>query len=193
MICFDPCASRGSLIRFVRAARPDLTKWLAMEINPNCAGDLATVTGLPPEAVHGDFLALAKPKTPDKNIFTLSNPPYSLAKEFIEQALSFTERVAYLLRINFLADGRNARAGFAEKHKPGVFVLPNRPSFNGWGSDGTEYAWFVFGDPAVAGRWYELGQTSDREIEAWNSAMRKIYPKPVKKAKGVIMHSFDAQ
>lgn len=182
-VCFDPCASRGSLIQFVRQARPDLARWLAMEINPHCVAELSKVVGLPVEAVHGDFLSLARPAVPDPSIFTLSNPPYSLAQKFVEQGLAFTKRVAYLLRINFLADGRGERNGFAEKYNPGVFVLPNRPSFNGWGSDGTEYAWFVFGDPEVAGRWYSLGQTSEEEIKRWNTAMRKIYPKPVKKEK----------
>lgn len=184
-VCFDPCASRGSMIQFVRQVRPDLARWLALEINPACAHDLAKVTGLPVEAVQGDFLALAKPEVPDPEIFTLSNPPYSKAQQFIEQGLAYTKRVAYLLRLNFLADGRKGRAGFAEKHKPGVFVLPNRPSFDGWGTDGTEYAWFVFGDPEVSGRWFSLGQTSEEEVGAWNAAMRKIWPKPEKRKKAL--------
>ena len=29
--------------------------------------------------------------------------------------------------------------------EPDVYVLPNRPSFTGHGTDSCEYAWFVFG------------------------------------------------
>jgi hypothetical protein len=182
MDCFDPCAANGSLIRFVRAVRPDLTRWLAFEINPKHAEELGKTIGLPPEVVYSDFLALPKPDKPSETILTLSNPPYSLAQRFIEQGLAFTTRVVYLLRLNFLADGRYDRRGFAEKYKPGVFVLPNRPSFDGWGSDGTEYAWFVFGDPTVAGKWFSLKQTPEEEIKRWNAWARTRYSKPLKEA-----------
>jgi hypothetical protein len=180
-LCYDPCAAKGELIQTVRSVRPDL-RWFGTEINPNHAEALAAVVGTAKENVCKDFLS-CQSSASNPQVLILSNPPYCLAQEFIEHGLRWATRVAYLLRINFLADGRGVRCGFAEKHNPGVFVLPNRPSFDGHGSDGTEYAWFVFGDPEVAGRWFSLAQTPEEEIRAWNAAMRKIWPKPEKKRK----------
>ena len=171
---FDPCAARGELIETVKSLLPN--RWLATEINPNHAEALAKVTGLPPEAVCADFLALPWPAEPDPTVITLSNPPYRYAQEFIGHALTFTKIVAFLLRVNFLADGRG-RAGFMNRLNPAIFVLPNRPSFDGRGGDACEYAWFVFGDERIAGCWFELRQTSEAEIKAWNAEARKLYPK----------------
>jgi len=173
VMLFDPCAARGELIATVKTVLPN--KWLAAEINPNHAEALGTVTGLPPEVVCADFLKMPRPAAPDPSVITVSNPPYRYGLEFIDQALAFTKIVSYLLRINFLADGRD-RAGVMGRLNPALFVLPNRPSFNGYGGDACEYAWFVFGDERIAGRWFELGQTPDVEIKTWNAAARKRYP-----------------
>jgi hypothetical protein len=66
--------------------------------------------------------------------------------EFIQRALPLrAERgtVVMLLRINFLA-GQD-RACFMRVHTPSTYVAP-RPSFDGKGSDATEYGWFVSDD-----------------------------------------------
>lgn len=73
----------------------------------------------------------------------LTNPPYSLAIEFLQKSLVEGLSVAYLLRVNFL--GAIERAGFWEKNPPtNLFPLYPRPSFTGDGTDMTEYAWFVW-------------------------------------------------
>ena len=75
----------------------------------------------------------------------ITNPPYSLAKEFIERALPLRSNrgaVVMLLRINFL--GGQKRARFLRAFTPSIYVSPRRPSFTGGGSDATEYAWFVW-------------------------------------------------
>jgi hypothetical protein len=179
-LCIDPCAAGGQLIRVAKDMQPGV-RWWGMDINPNCLPALSAVVGGPPEGMVGDFLSWRRPLAPPNDIWIISNPPYLLAQEFIEQSLAFAARVIFLLRINFLADGRNKRKGFARKTNPGLLVLPNRPSFNGWGGDACEYAWFVYGDPELAGRWIELGQTSEEEIERWNAAARKKYPEDAPK------------
>ena len=63
--------------------------------------------------------------------------------EFLTHAMLFADRVVMLLRLNFLAGG--GRADFMRAQEPDVYVLPNRPSFTGHGTDSCEYAWFVFG------------------------------------------------
>lgn len=76
----------------------------------------------------------------------ISNPPFNLAKEFIEKALSEVNDDGYvimLLRINFL--GSAARVPFFKENMPhSIYVHANRPSFSGKGTDATEYAHFVW-------------------------------------------------
>jgi hypothetical protein len=88
----------------------------------------------------------------------ITNPPYSLAMEFVERAYTYHNSVphgllsmnrglvAMLLRLNFL--GSQERAPWFRLfggHTPSIYVSPRRPDFTGDGGDSTEYAWFVWG------------------------------------------------
>lgn len=60
--------------------------------------------------------------------FSPSNPPYNLATEFIQKALTHCKCVAYLLRINYL--GSAGRKEFLSQNRPShLYVLSERPSF----------------------------------------------------------------
>jgi hypothetical protein len=73
----------------------------------------------------------------------ITNPPFSRALEFLQKSLSEAETVIYLLRLNFLASQK--RKAFWNANRPThIFVLGNRPSFTGNGTDQTEYAWFCW-------------------------------------------------
>lgn len=73
----------------------------------------------------------------------LTNPPFSIAKEFIEHSLAKCNTCVMLLRLNYL--GSISRHDWWKKHIPtALFVLSKRPSFTGKGTDATEYAWFVW-------------------------------------------------
>lgn len=73
----------------------------------------------------------------------ITNPPFSLAAEFIRHALPLAPWVVMLLRLNFLGSAK--RSAFFRKEMPDVYVLPNRPSFTEDGrTDATEYAWMVW-------------------------------------------------
>lgn len=73
----------------------------------------------------------------------VTNPPFSVALEFLEKSLEEARTVAYLLRLNFL--GSQKRKKFWQENPPThIFVLSKRPSFTGKGTDSTEYAWFVW-------------------------------------------------
>lgn len=75
----------------------------------------------------------------------VTNPPYSLALEFISHALFVSPNVYMLLRLNFLASQK--RSVWFRQHEPSaLFVLSRRPSFTGIGTDATDYAWFYWGD-----------------------------------------------
>lgn len=137
----EPAAGRGDIIRAVDAARSDVT-WTAVELRPECRPALAAATGSARRVRIGDFTKLAADELGPVDV-VITNPPYSIAMEMLEHALTLRATgVVMLLRLNFLASG--ARASFMRKHVPDVYVLPNRPSFSGRGTDSIEYAWFVW-------------------------------------------------
>lgn len=74
----------------------------------------------------------------------VTNPPFSLAQEFLEKSLIESDCTCYLLRLNFLGSAKRKelweRIGTPNK----LLVLSKRPSFTGKGTDATEYAWFCW-------------------------------------------------
>ena len=70
----------------------------------------------------------------------ITNPPFSDAEAFLRRSLELADHVVLLLRLNFLASAK--RAELMRERAPDVYVLPNRPSFDGKGTDSIEYAWF---------------------------------------------------
>lgn len=165
----DPGAANGELISVCRKLRPE-NKYLGLELRPEVEPLLKTV------AIDGyqigDFLTLAS-QIADKSVSSVvTNPPYSLAVPFLEQSLRIGKVVAFLLRVGFLCGGRHE---LTKRTRPGLFLLPNRPSFTGDGADSSEYAWFVYGDPAVAGRHFMLAETPSQEIKTWNAWARAIH------------------
>lgn len=69
----------------------------------------------------------------------ITNPPYSLALDFAQHGLRVARTVVLLLRLNWLASEK--RAAWLRENTPDIYVLPNRPSFTGGGTDATDYAW----------------------------------------------------
>tara|TARA_R100001480_G_C4709790_1_gene178599 strand:+ start:374 stop:946 length:573 start_codon:yes stop_codon:yes gene_type:complete len=73
----------------------------------------------------------------------LTNPPFSLSREFVDHSLENANTVIMLMRINFL--GSKKRYSWWKQNPPtSLFVLSSRPSFTGKGTDATEYAWYVW-------------------------------------------------
>lgn len=123
----EPCAGEGA-IADVLCRYPHQSVG-CMDINPDCRMG----NGL-------DFLTYEDDERVD---FIITNPPFSLAQEFIEKSLELANCVVMLLRLNFLASSK--RKEFWEKHPPtAIHVLTKRPSFTGKGSDATDYGWFVW-------------------------------------------------
>lgn len=91
----------------------------------------------------------------------ITNPPYSLAWEFVEAMRGEASIVLALMRLNFAASER--RAAWFRETQPSIFVLPNRPSFGKYGkTDAPEYAWFAWGlEDRGRVRW--LDSTSSHE------------------------------
>lgn len=90
---------------------------------------------------HGyDFL-----KDTERYDVIVTNPPFSLAFEFVQHAIDHSWETFMLLRLNFLASQKRA-SWFRENEPNGLFVLTKRPSFAYGGTDSCDYAWFYWGD-----------------------------------------------
>lgn len=75
----------------------------------------------------------------------VTNPPYSLAMEFVQKALSESHGrlVCMLLPLSFLSSKK--RAEFHKANPSHLFVLDKRPSFTNDGkTDAQDYAWFAW-------------------------------------------------
>lgn len=112
------------------------------------AGCVVTGVDIDPEVfpdVCADFVTLDPSRyAPDAIV---GNPPFSLAEEHTRHALKLVSRqggvVAFLLRLAFL-EGK-ARAAFWRDHPAAhVYVLSERPSFTGGGTDSAAYGVFVW-------------------------------------------------
>ena len=100
------------------------------------------MSGVPGNKIWTESFLNAR-SSPEKFAVSISNPPFSLAQEFIEHSLAFAPWVIHLLRLNYL--GSEKRNAFFRENMPDVYVVPDRISFTGDGkSDSIEYAWFVW-------------------------------------------------
>lgn len=154
----DPGAGEGNIIYAAREwlrdqqCAPDAPQnlrippvesviWDAVELREECKPFLSKLTD--------GFIAIADyfengPPTPDHYEVILTNPPFSLAGQFIKRSLDSNCRyVGMLLRVNYL--GSEIRNDFMRRHAPDLYVLPNRPSFKLTGeTDSIEYGWFIW-------------------------------------------------
>jgi hypothetical protein len=123
----------------------DSAQEYARSIHSKVGLDMCDVTDQGAPCVDvGDFLETAPQPVYD---LIITNPPYILAREFIEHGRKFLKdehsKLVYLLRINFL--GSQSRAPFLRDWTPSIYITPKRPSFNGGVStDSCDYAWFVW-------------------------------------------------
>ncbi len=97
-----------------------------------------------------DFLQVPSPTGPSRDIIT--NPPYKLAKEFVEHALDISmdsTKVAMFLKVQFL-EGKERRKLF-EKYPPKVIYVSSsrlicamNGAFENVSSSAVAYAWFIW-------------------------------------------------
>lgn len=143
---FEPAASEGNICRAVSARLPGID-WTANEIRSECAPSLTVCAR---DVRSCDFLKLEPVQLMRANDLQaypfdvlITNPPYSLAFEFVEHAHRFARFVVFLLPLNFWAsEKRHAVHAVRMPHWTGV--LPNRPKFVDGSSDSREYGWMVW-------------------------------------------------
>lgn len=150
----EPTVGDGAVVRACERwawnaglARP---RWTGVELR---RGALADGTPLVHHVEGVDFRSW-EPEIPlDSGTFDvcIGNPPFSLAESIVRRCLGMADRVAMLLRVGFL--GSAERFPFWQEFGDdcALRVLPDRPSFDGEGTDSATYGWFVWGCPDVRG------------------------------------------
>jgi predicted RNA methylase len=135
----EPCAGNGNIIQSLKSH--GYKQIDAIEIRPEESETLKSYNI--DNVIIGDFLKLDITK---KYHVIITNPPFSLAREFIEKSFDLITdngMVIMLLRIGFLES--KSRLDFWKKYPvTGLYVLSSRPSFTGKGTDASCYAWFVW-------------------------------------------------
>jgi len=147
----DPSAGEGALLLDLGCGR------YAYEIREECRPALEDFCS---RYTIGDALTEI-PRTGGQYDLVISNPPYSLAREFVTAYRYVGHTAAFLLRLGFLASQSRA-PWWAEDPPAHVLVLPKRPSFTGDGkSDSADYMWCVWKGRTPKGYtrldWLEVG------------------------------------
>lgn len=142
----DPCAGNGAILRVAERYGHECH---GVEVRPEEAPDANSELGRRWGWLTADALAPSGMAAELRNTLAcmpaaiVTNPPYSLARQFIETWAPSVPWSAWLLRLNFA--GSQKRASWLMSHRPShILVLPKRPSFTGGRTDATEYAWFVW-------------------------------------------------
>lgn len=135
----EPCAGNGN---FINALREYGYKnyIVANELRENEINNLTKVGA--DDVIVSDFLN-TKLNTEPTTIIT--NPPYHKAQEFVTKCIEEypNTEIIMLLRLAFLESKK--RFGFWQKYPVNkLYILSQRPSFTGKGTDATAYAWFVW-------------------------------------------------
>ena len=169
----EPGAGEGNLIKAVR--RNDI-RWTALELREECRPRLEALDVRPEIIITDKFIENVpedqKPLHGRHFDVAFGNPPFNLAMEFIEESLKYADTVVMLLRLNFI--GTQGRCEFMQTHAPDLYILPDRPSFDGKGSDSIEYAWFVWNKASLN---RSVGQTTvlDRTPAAVRKATKRLH------------------
>lgn len=139
-IILEPSAGNGNIIQALRN-RGYKNRIDAIELRDIEKDNLSKIAD---NVEITDFLNL-DPWHSRYNVI-IGNPPYNLAKEFIDKSLDLLHpggKFIFLLRTNFLESKK--RSEWWQSHLPtGLYVLSQRPSFTGKGTDATSYSWFVW-------------------------------------------------
>lgn len=151
----EPSVGRGQVIAAVDewrawAGLPPII-WDAVELNP---ARVAALRAQGRRVREGNFLEIGSTLGTTYDV-VIGNPPYLLAREFVETGLRIAPLVVYLLRQGFV--GTAERSAWLRGCMPDRYTLPHRPTYvtrARWDarrrrfiettSDSTESEWMIF-------------------------------------------------
>ena len=174
----EPFAGDGAIIRAVKSyPGQQPTEIYLNELRESHRQMLSALQ--PTRLVFGDFRDPALARTLDElrwlgtNII-ITNPPYSLAMEAAQWCRRNADRSFLLLRLSWAGTAR--RHAFMRANKPNMYIIPERPSFTGGGTDSTDYAWFELAGEgshhATTGQNAWLDRTPGAERKRCNEEIR---------------------
>jgi len=73
----------------------------------------------------------------------VTNPPFIFAQEFLDKCLAHSNKVIFLLRLNYL-ESKSRYQFFMDNSPKCVYVMSERPKFFNNKTDSIAYAWFVW-------------------------------------------------
>ena len=139
----EPSAGNGNIVDIIK--KNGNSHVTSLELRKEESDNLKQLSD---EVVIGDFLEYKSDKDLD---YIIGNPPYSLAQEFMEKCFEIANEntvIIMLLRTAFLESKK--RYDFWQKHPVSkLYVLSQRPSFTGKGTDATSYSWFVWDNSKI--------------------------------------------
>jgi hypothetical protein len=160
----DPCAGDGAIIKAVGSLDPSIS-FDAVEIREEAWASLRALPNIARFNMGVDYLT--RPHSGDPYDACVMNPPYSMAEAFVRKARDEAEIVCALLRVAWLSS--QGRRDWLALDPPDVFIMPNRPSFTGKGTDSADYAWMCWPSQIVgAGSIHWLPSLSPRERKQWS-------------------------
>lgn len=135
-------------------------------------GAAVTVSDIDPEApalrsvmsvkFAGDFLAKPPESEPHRPTWIAGNPPFRGIEAHIEHALTWAPNVAFLARAAIMESAGRVDLWRRWPLRK-VWILAERPSFTGGGTDSCAYAWF----------WFQRGYAGSAEVVpgwSWRAA-----------------------
>lgn len=132
-LALEPSAGEGAFVRALQTVRPE-AQVTGADKDPSVA------------AAHGWECRAFEAMQEVGWDLIIGNPPYSQAEEHCRHAIAIARdggTVAFLLRLGLLESAK--RAPFWAQHPPArVYVLTERPSFTGGGTDSAAYGVFVW-------------------------------------------------
>ena len=150
-LILDPAAGDGAILDVVSGwAMPDGSPFVTLGLELD--KERAKTAAQKHRVYHADALTDSWPACDA----IITNPPYSLASEFVARAMTQASSVpkAFLLPLGFL--GSEGRAVMHRSYPSDLYVIPRRPSFTSDGkTDAEVYGWFVW-SPRGGGKWKVL-------------------------------------
>ena len=157
----EPAAGNGAIIKAVEnwmdtpLRSASSREWTAVELRTEAEPELSK---LPISQLHiGDFVSWVSPHKYD---VLITNPPFSLAQDYILRGLQTAKHVALLLQLNFLGSADRAANLWPHIPQPYLYILTPHPKFTERGNDSCEYAWFVWSEATKDGNYRILEKKS---------------------------------
>ncbi len=136
----EPSAGNGNIIKALNKQNIDC-EIHAVEIREE---EKSNLNKLSKKVFICDFLQ--EYNNDEKYDVIIGNPPFSNAIDFTEKCLKMLKedgKLIFLLRTSFLESKK--RKEFWQKNPVSdLYVLSQRPSFTGKGTDATSYSWFIW-------------------------------------------------